>query len=206
MRAMDQNAAQPTLGAEASVDPAPTPSGLLTRCQAGEPSAWREIFRRWGERIYRWAVLLGLSSADAEDAAQEVLATAVRCIGRCRAEEAMTRWLYQITRRVVSNFRQTAWLRRVVGGRRADLGAFAQAGPADAELELAARRCLRRLPRRQAEVLMMHDLIGFTRDECAEILGVPPGTVASRLLRGQEAFRRMWEGGDEKAARLEEAR
>ena len=58
---------------------------LLEACKAGDEAAWRRLFQERSGQIYRWAVLLGLGSADAEDASQEVLAIAARRIDTCRA-------------------------------------------------------------------------------------------------------------------------
>jgi RNA polymerase sigma-70 factor (ECF subfamily) len=121
----------------------------------------------------------------------------------------MTTWLYQITRRVAANARRRAWLRRWVGGGGAiDSGALVHERPADVAYELAARRCLERMPRRQAEVLVMIELVGLTREECAQILGVPTGTVASRMRRARASFRKHWDKSRAPLAgrRLEETR
>ena len=58
-----------------------------------------------------------------------------------------------------------------------------------AELEIDVRRCLSRLPRTQAEVLVLMDIEGFTRDEVADMLSLRPGTVASRLRLARTALR-----------------
>jgi RNA polymerase sigma-70 factor (ECF subfamily) len=178
---------------------------LLERCKAGDEAAWRELFTRWAASVYRWAVLLGLGASDAEDAAQEVLATAARRIHTCEADAALSTWLFQITRRVAANGRRRAWLRRWVRcgideALEASTCAFVHEHATDRADELAARRCLSLLPRHQAEVLVMHDIAGFTREECARILGVPPGTVGSRLQRGQAAFRKLWGASNPSAA------
>jgi RNA polymerase sigma-70 factor (ECF subfamily) len=166
-------------------------AGLLQRCQAGDQSAWRELFHAHAAQIYRWGVLLGLNSADAEDAAQEVLATAARRIHRCRAEEALPAWLYQITRRIAANYRRRRWLRGLVGGDDDSqlVAAFVHETRAAIEAELDLRRLLRRLPRAQAEVLLLVEIEGFTRHEVARMLGLPPGTVASRLRLARRALR-----------------
>lgn len=170
-------------------------TSLLERCQQGEPQAWNQLFNSRAEQIYHWAVLLGLTPTDAEDAAQDVLATAVRRIRTCRAEEALSSWLYQITRRVVANHRRRSWLQRWLPSREplaaADEVAF-QHQTGDASTELEARRCLQRLPRELVEVLVMLEVVGLTRVETAEILGIPAGTVASRHRRAREAYQKEW--------------
>lgn len=172
---------------------------MLAGCQQGDDAAWRMLFEHFADRIYRWAVLLGLPGADAEDAAQEVLVTAARRIGMVRADAALTTWLYQITRRVVANHRRRRWFRSMLpggDGGRSESGtvepAFESRGGLDAADELAVRTCLDRLSAREREVLVLCDVEQFTREEVARLLGIPPGTVASRLRTARAAFRRAW--------------
>lgn len=170
------------------------PASLLARCQAGDGRAFEVLFQQRAPQVYRWAVLLGLRPAEAEDAAQEVLAIAARRIDRCHAEEALTSWLYQTTRRVVANARRLTWWRRwFASPELCDEVAFGHDSPREAGRELEVRRCLAALPPAQAEVLLLMDLEGFTREEAAELLGLRPGTVASRLRLAREAFRARWD-------------
>lgn len=167
---------------------------LLDACKAGDEAAWTRLFQERSGQIYRWAVLLGLGPAEAEDAAQEVLAIAARRIDSCRAEEALGSWLYQITRRVVSNARRSGWWKRALfGGDGPIEPAFEHDSHEDAGKELAIRTCLEKLPRAQAEVLVLMEVEGYTREEVAEMLGVPPGTVASRVRLAKKAFQAHWE-------------
>jgi RNA polymerase sigma-70 factor, ECF subfamily len=176
---------------------------LLERCQRDDPAAWRELFARRASQIYRWAVLLGLGPAGAEDATQDVLATAARRIESCRDEIAMTSWLYQITRRVVANHRRREWLRRCLPFQTAQPnGEAADAEhehPRDLAAELEVRRCLRQLPPDLVEVLVMIEIVGLTRDEAAKILGLPAGTVGSRTRRARAAFMEQWHRDEDDA-------
>lgn len=163
---------------------------LFTACRAADPLAWRRLYRAYAGRVFRWAVLRGLRPAEAEDAAQEVLAIASKRLDQCRAPEAFDAWLYQITRKVVANARRRVWWRRVLPVEEPPEPAFVD-GPKP-EVERAVRACLARLPDEQAEVLFLFDIEGFSREEVADIVGRPPGTVASRLRLGREAFRALW--------------
>lgn len=165
---------------------------LFESCRAGEALAWRRLYRTYAAKVFRWAILRGLRPAEAEDAAQEVLAIAHRRFATCRAPRAFDAWLYQITRKVVANQRRRAWWRRVLPVARVpedDGPVFEAVG---AETELAVRACLARLPDAQAEVVLLSDVEGYTRDEIAEMIGTAPGTVASRLRLGRAAFRTHW--------------
>lgn len=164
---------------------------LFTACRAGDDRAWHRVVQSRVHAVFRWSVMLGLRAPEAEDAAQEVLWRAWKQFHKCRAPQAFDAWLYQITRRVVANMRRLVWLKRVLPTESPPEPAF-DGGPAPA-IELSVRACLEVLSRKQAEVLMLSDVEGYTRDEVAEMLGIPPGTVASRLRLARKAFRAAWE-------------
>lgn len=164
---------------------------LLARCRRREEAAWAEVFQAYARTVFRWAVLRGLRPPEAEDAAQDVLATAHRRIESCANARAFNSWLYQITRRTVANARRLAWWRKVFPSATPIEPAFEGPRPGR-ETELAVRACLAKLPPAQAEVLMLSDVEGYTREEVAEMVGAAPGTVASRIRLGRSAFRKLW--------------
>ncbi len=164
---------------------------LFERCRMHEEAAWAELFSAYARRVFRWAVMRGLRAPEAEDAAQEVLATAHRRIAKCANARAFDAWLYQITRRVVANARRLVWWRRVLPSAHPIEPAFEGPRPGR-EVELAVRACLARLPDAQAEVLMLSDVEGYTREEVAVMVGIAPGTVASRIRLGRAAFKKLW--------------
>jgi RNA polymerase sigma-70 factor (ECF subfamily) len=166
---------------------------LLEACKAGDQDAWRRLFGRYARAVYRWAVLLGLPPAEAEDAAQEVLVIAIRKIEQCQDEAGLKPWLFRITRHVVANARRKAWFRRGVLQDTAPEPAFEHRPPVNRESELSVRRCLSGLSTKHREVLVLSDVEGHTREEMAKILQIPPGTVASRLRLARRAFRNEWE-------------
>jgi len=176
-------------------DPVGVPGTLLAACQAGDRAARERLFADCAPRVFRWAVLLGLPAPDAEDAAQEVLATAARRLERCEAQAALGTWLFQITRRVVANARRSAWVRHVLHRDREEPAApaFEHESRASVDDELSVRRCFGRLSPRLAEVLLLCEVEGHTRAEVARLLEVAEGTVASRLRLAREAFRKLWE-------------
>jgi RNA polymerase sigma-70 factor (ECF subfamily) len=189
---MSLSSASTALGKLAREEAAPDGCALVDACRAGEEAAWRRLITARAGQVYRWAVLLGLGVGDAEDAAQDVFAVAARRIGSCRADRALTSWLFQITRRVCANHRRRAWWRRWVGLSSADVAAFEPPVTPTGANELAVRACLERLPPRLAEVLVLLDIDELTREEAAAALGIPAGTVASRLRLAREAFERLW--------------
>lgn len=168
------------------------PMTLLERCKTGDEQAWTTFVSDYATRVYRWAALFGLSRPEAEDAAQEVFATAARRIHTCQGEEIIPSWLFQVTRRVVANTRRLAWCRcMLLMSEPAEPlePSFSYSHPRDMELELEVRHGLRAIPLPHAEILILMDIEGFTRDETARALKIPPGTVASRLRKARAVLR-----------------
>lgn len=171
-----------------------TPS-LLSSCQRGDARAWRQLYENFATSVYRWSLAFGLDRSTAEETTQEVFITATKRIGACTCDAMLAAWLFQTTRRHAANARRLGWLKRVAGW--ADPEAEERSASAsDAsplpELSIEVRRALRALPMHLAEVLVLHDLDGRTRDEIAAMLSIAPGTVASRLRLARQAFEREW--------------
>jgi RNA polymerase sigma-70 factor, ECF subfamily len=166
---------------------------LLAECRAGDERAWQRLYEERAAQIYRWAVLLGLGPGSAEDAAQEVLVIATRRIKTCHSEQALPTWLYQITRRVVANKRRLAWWRKIVLVEEPALEpAFERSSSGGLEQEVQVRTCLNRMKHKQVELLLLAYVEGFTKEELADTLGIPPGTVASRLRLAKQRFAAIW--------------
>ena len=180
-----------------------TKSSLLTRCKNGDQAGWKLLYDNYVRSVYRWGLFMGLKRHQAEDVTQEVFMTAVKNIGDCQSEKKLPSWLFQITRRHAANARRKAWVRRVLRFPDGDLDAFlsqrSDAGMVSShELNPDLHRVLARLPLNHASVLIMADMEGFKRDEIAQMLQIPPGTVASRLRKARDLFSKLWQadGGE----------
>lgn len=155
----------------------------------GDPAAWDRLIGIWGPVVLRWCARLGGPRIDAEDAAHDVFE---RVFGNARALQdprAFPGWLFSTTRRVVIDHRRRAWLRRWVPGLVPDVPDLGAEGRAeDDDLASAVREALDVLPPDLREVLVLAELEKRAGSEVAELLGVPLGTVKSRLRRARERF------------------
>ena len=167
-------------------------SELIEALREGQPWALDQLYRRHAEQVLGWAIRLGGPRLDAEDTAQEVFAIALRRVSTFRGEARLSTWLFAITRNVIQNARRRAAFKRLVG-----LGADVEIVPSHADTEeeverLRRRRMvqstLERLKKNQREVLVLMDMEGRSAPEVGEMLGVPPGTVYSRLHYARQAF------------------
>jgi RNA polymerase sigma-70 factor (ECF subfamily) len=155
------------------------------------------MYRRYAEPVLGWAIRLGGPYVDHEDIAQDVFTVAFRQIDRFRGESALSTWLYAITRNLISNARRKAAFRKLIG--LANLPEVASdADSPEEEVALYRRRqqvqlALDRLSERSREVVVLMDLEGRTATEVGEMLGVPPGTVYSRLHYARKEFAKALE-------------
>jgi RNA polymerase sigma-70 factor (ECF subfamily) len=166
---------------------------VVARCRAGEHTAWCELVERFSRYVYAISTqAYRLSREDSEDVFQEVFARTYEHLGRLRQDEAIRPWIGQLTRRLcVDRLRRDS---------REQLG--------DEELEpleardvletldeaLSIRTALRGLSEECREILDRF----FARDESyhtiGESLGIPPGTIASRISRCLGKLRQALEG------------
>jgi RNA polymerase sigma-70 factor, ECF subfamily len=163
---------------------------LVRAAQRGSAEAFAELFRRHWPRAHRAAWLVVHDATAAEDVAQEAFLAAVRSLDRFDRRRPFGPWLHRIVVNRAIDYARARELRREV----ADLGVETAAmdrSQAPGEDVLAA---LAALPPDQRAVIVMRHLLGFTPGEIASALGLPRGTVNSRLRRGldglQEAVER----------------
>ena len=122
--------------------------------------------------------------AEAEDLVQEAFVRAAAAGGRFRRVENPEAWL----RRTAINLHRKRW-RKMRNYHR--IRPRLEVPPADLpglDEHLAVIAALRQLPEAQREAVALHHLADLPVVEIADLLGVPEGTVKSRLMRGREAL------------------
>jgi RNA polymerase sigma-70 factor (ECF subfamily) len=141
--------------------------------------------------VAAWCARLAGPGVDADAAAHDVLLVLIRRRGDLRHGAPVEPWAFGITRRVLRAHARTAWLRRWIPGGVADRPA-----PSDPHRDYAAaerarlvRSVLGALSADHREVLVLCDVEERGRGEVAALLGLPEGTVKSRLRLARAAFR-----------------
>lgn len=170
---------------------------LVARARDGDRGAFGALVQRYMQPAYFAALGLVGSHDDALDLSQEAFARAFRARARLDAERPFYPWLYQIVRRLCFNFLRDAKTRR---DRLAEASSWLveeTAGTAPANPARAAERAELRdhlesaidgLPAHQREVLVLREFEGLRYREIAELLGIPIGTVMSRLYAARQAL------------------
>ncbi|WP_428937139.1 RNA polymerase sigma factor [Fontivita pretiosa] len=171
--------------------PIPTDAELLARTAAGDQQAFRELVDRHGRYLYGVAHSLCDNPADAEDLVQETLVAALN--GSFRGHSSVRTWLVGIL------VHQAAMLRRSARRRRTQpLQPDAQhlgnsgsvASVVDARVDLSVM--LAELSPEHRQVIILRELEGMSYEQMAEALGVPRGTIESRLHRAREQLRKRF--------------
>ena len=179
-----------------------TDAQLVERCRAGEAAAWNELVERFSRYVYAIAVrAFRLSEHDAEDVFQDVFARTYERLDSLRDDAAIRPWIAQLTR--------NACIDRLRAGGREEPTAEPFEWANDAAIEqldeaLTVQEGLHALSPNCREVLDRF----FARDESyrtiAEALGLPPGTIASRISRCLGKLRAELEGRNSGSAPSEE--
>ena len=167
---------------------------LVLQSQEGDEAAFGELVGRWQERLWRHAWRLTGNEEAAWDAVQEGWMAVNRGLRGLQDPAAFPGWIY----RIVSN-KCRDWIRKEQRRRKAveihsESAARAQDEAADArERTSDLREALARLPGDDRAILAMRYNDGFSTAEIGEILGIPAGTVKSRLFHARKRLQSMME-------------
>jgi len=168
-----------------------TDAQLVARVRRGDRPAAGALAERYLRACRAVALAVTGDEADADDVCQDAFVSAIERIDDCRRPERFGAWLMQIVRnRARDHLRARA--RPVLSIEGMAIQAAEASPESEAAREEAAdrlRMALRELPEERREVLLLHDLEGWTHREIAERLGLPPGTVRSHLHHARRRVR-----------------
>ncbi|MEW5323674.1 RNA polymerase sigma factor SigW [Geobacillus thermoleovorans] len=171
--------------------------------QKGDQNAYADLVELYKDKIYRLCYRMLGNRHEAEDAAQEAFIRAYTHIDTYNPEMKFSTWLYRIaTNLTIDKLRKRkpdVYLDEEVGGTdgltmQAQLPSR-EASPEEAveslELQETVQRAIERLPEKYRSVIVLKYMEDLSLQEISEVLGVPIGTVKTRLHRGREALRRQ---------------
>ncbi|MBX7167568.1 MAG: sigma-70 family RNA polymerase sigma factor [Pirellulales bacterium] len=189
-------------------DTADAVAAWLGRLRAGDDAAYEWLVRTYGGRMLAVARRLLPDENDAADAVQDAFISAFRSIGAFAGQSQVGTWLH----RIVVN----ACLMKLRGAKNRrpasldellptfdETGHHARgvrpwaAGPveqlAQAELQAQVRTCIDQLPEGYREILLLRDIEELDTAQAADLLGISPGAVKTRLHRARLALRALLE-------------
>lgn len=177
---------------------------LLARSRGGDVRAFGALAALYQDRLYNACWRMCGSRTDAEDFAQEALLRAFRSIDRFDGRSQFYTWLFRIAVNLIISARRRPAIARGVSfdgaaklddGRRASPdGRSAESPSPDYDVEVREEHArvlaaLQELDADQRAAVVMRDIEGMDYPQIAAALGVPAGTVKSRLHRARLALR-----------------
>ncbi|MBN2310892.1 MAG: sigma-70 family RNA polymerase sigma factor [Candidatus Hydrogenedentes bacterium] len=186
--------------------PQPSDEELVARCRDGHRDAFNTLVTRYQPRLFSFIVRMVANRADAEDLFQETFLRVYRHLDRFRAGAPFRPWLYRIATNACRDHLRRARRRRTVsldresfadGPAPIDRAASTLPGPGERarEAELAERlaAAVAKLPVKQRAVFLMARYDGMPYGEIGRALGIPVGTVKSRMNKAVSALMRELE-------------
>ena len=162
---------------------------LLSRCRAGDPSAWEGLVRRFEGRIYGFALHYMRDPEEARDVSQEIFIKMYRHLDGIHDGRTYLPWMLRLARNCcLDRLRgQKARVRPVDGG--LFESAASDASPEEAMLREDRKdlfyRALGTLNAANREIVLLKDIREFSLADIAARLGLPLGTVKSRSNRAR---------------------
>lgn len=164
---------------------------LVMDCQSGRVKALEMLVSRWQKRLWRYAYHLTGNSEAAWDVTQDSWLGIIRGISRLNDPARFRPWAY----RIVTN-KAHDWMRKkpkVPQGQADYVAQGQQSERRRSAMSSNLHSILRLLPAQCRTVLSLYYLEEFGLAEVASILGIPEGTVKSRLHRARREFRELWQ-------------
>ena len=178
----------------------PSDDRLLAAARAGDREALEILLERHQAQVYRFGLKMCRDPEDAKDVLQDTLLAMARGIRDFRGASSISTWLYSIARRFCIKTRRrskfapeeersldtdpTAEARHLV-----DPSQTPDEALAGKQVETALDQAIAALEPMYREVLLLRDAEGLTAPEVAEVLGVTPQAVKSRLHRARLSVR-----------------
>ncbi len=166
---------------------------LIRRCQRGDTEAFGVLVKRYAGRATAAAALLVGNYPDALDLSQEAFVRAWRHIRSFRGQSGFYAWYSSILRNACSTWLRRRHRNKSQGLRESAAVAAPQSDPALlAERHEEAQRLWRaivQLPTKHREIIVLNHFQHLSYKEIADVLGIPPGTVMSRLHAARGALR-----------------
>jgi RNA polymerase sigma-70 factor (ECF subfamily) len=172
---------------------------LVRRAVDGDRSAFAQLMERHERRIYNLCLRMVGDLDDASDATQDAFLTAYRRLSSFRGEAAFTTWLHRVAVNASYDLLRKRGRAPVLSNDPPAEEERVAPAPDHADETTDAievQRALLAIPEEFRAPLILHDAQDVPVQQVADILGVPVGTVKSRLHRGRIALARALEVGE----------
>ncbi len=168
---------------------------LVVRCKQGDAGAMTGLVQLWENSLYYYIRRFELSEEESMDILQDVWLRVLQRFRQLRAPAAFPAWLFRIARNIaISRLRTTS--RFEITGTDENLSQIPleeDNSQLDGFTGWEIHEAIGRLRVTQRECLVLHFIEGFSLHEVSIVLGIPVGTVKSRLYHAKKALRCLLE-------------
>jgi RNA polymerase sigma-70 factor, ECF subfamily len=170
-----------------------TPDSLIEQCLSGNQEAWETIVRQHWRKVFNVAYKFVGKHDEAEDLTQDIFLKIFRALGTFDRRANFQTWIISISRNLCIDHYRSVRKERQTIAREVDTGelqpASTERGPYHAaehqDLRGLLRQALQTLPTTLRTAVVLRDLQELSYQEIADRLGLPEGTVKSRINRGR---------------------
>jgi len=175
---------------------------LIAECLQGNTAAFGVLVRRYQDRLYHTVYRMVDNSEDALDVVQEAFLNAYQSLESFKGDALFFTWLYRIAVNTAISMKRKQRVMLSIDGSNGensieplDASETNRPGHAleQAEQERRIQKALNRLSPEHRTVLVMKDMEGQKYETMADVLGVPIGTILSRLHRARLELRQILE-------------
>ncbi len=164
---------------------------IAERAVKGDREAMAEIVRQFYSDVYRFCCRF-VGPDCAEDATQETFINASKRIRGFRGDASIKTWLFGIAINVIRNEKRKKKSDQLI-----EWAEPQSPDPSESLINIRAlKEAVAKLSHDHQEVVILHELEGLTYEECADSLGIPVGTVKSRLFHAFKNLRLMLSPGE----------
>lgn len=182
-------------------DPGEDDARLIELSRCGDSAAFGQLVSRYQDRLYTMVMRLLNNVEDTQDVVQEAFLQAFQNLSAFKGDSQFYTWLYRIAMNAaVSQHRKRAALLLLLhseqlAANKVDPSDVSQPGHRieQSERVQAVREALGLISLEHRAVLVMKDMEGMKYEEISEVLGVPIGTIRSRLHRARLELRSLLE-------------
>jgi RNA polymerase sigma-70 factor, ECF subfamily len=166
----------------------------VERCLQGDDAAWETVVNSYAKRIYNLTYRYTCRREEAEDLTQEIFIRVYQNLKSFRSDTgSFQSWIMKVGRNlIIDHYRRTRRFQQAAGTEemenmnlRDDKVPSPQRGVEQAEASVFLREGLQALSPELKEAIILRDLEGMAYQEIADLVGVPEGTVKSRINRGR---------------------
>ncbi|MGB9757625.1 MAG: RNA polymerase sigma factor [Candidatus Bipolaricaulaceae bacterium] len=158
---------------------------LLFRISRGDEGSFKKFYERFAPRVFRYALTLVRDRYLAEEVVQETMVTVWKSAKNFRGHSQVSTWVFGIARNHARSL-----LRRAPEIAEEPEG-LEERGAEPVDQGERVRKALEKLPALEREVVVLAFYQGVSYREIAEILGIPEGTVKSRMFRARKHLREL---------------